>query len=308
MARINLLPWRQEERQRKNKEFNVLAGAAAALSVLAILLAMTFLGNELSNQQAANDKVKAEVARLDGVLTQIDDLEKQRDDMLARMKVIQDLQGHRSVPVRVWDDIARALPGNAYLVGMKREGDMITLTGYAADPNVVSELVRNLDASPWLASSGVPNVKTSVEAYATPSSLNQTKEGDLPRIVLPEDSYISFTVTTKVVTEGFGSEATADPSTNLTVAAPEGISEAQPMVVAPDQTQPTDTTQSDQNAVAPQTQPVAVAPQTQPVVVETQAQAAPAQVPPAQVAPVKVEQPATTTVPGQASTQSVGGQ
>lgn len=228
MARINLLPWRQEERARKNKEFNVMAGAAAALAVLAVLIAMTFLNRELSNQQAANDKIKNENARLDGVMTQIADLERQRDDMLSRMKVIQDLQGHRSIPVRVWDDIARAVPSASYLVSMKRDDNTITLTGFAADNNVVAELIRNLDASRWLANSGVPNIRTSIEAYAVPTPPRQNNNQPV-RAILPEDSYISFTVTTQVVTDGLTAEsmADADPSVNLAVAQPTDASSNQ---------------------------------------------------------------------------------
>lgn len=265
MARINLLPWRQEERLRKNKEFNVLAGAGAAFAILIVLLAMVFLNNELSNQQAANDKVKAEITRLEGVLTEIADLEKQRDDMLARMKVIQDLQGHRSIPVRVWDDIARATPNSAYLVSIKRERDLITLTGFAAGNSVVSEFVRNLDASAWLGGSVIPNISTSVEAYAPPPALAQNnKPGQTQRAVLPEDSYISFTIATKVTSEGLVGDATNDTANNLAVNAPAGTqnqpagqldsgqANTQPAPAQPAQEQPV---QAQPNAQQPTTQP-----------------------------------------------------
>lgn len=303
MARINLLPWRQEERLRKNKEFNAVAGAAAALSILAVLLVMTFLNNELSNQQAANDKIKAENARLDGVLTEIADLEKQRDDMLARMKVIQDLQGRRSIPVRVWDDIARATPSSAYLVGVKREQDLVTLTGFAANNNVVAEFIRNLDASAWLGNSIVPNIKTSVQAYAPPAALAQSNQpGQTPRPVLPEDSYISFTIATKVVSEGLTSEVAGDPANNLTVNAPAGA--AAPGQLA-DPNVPAQPAPTPQGQPAPaQEQPV---PQGQPAQPAAAPQGQSAQ--PAQGQPVPT-QPTTQPAPaqGQANTQPVGGQ
>lgn len=304
MARINLLPWRQEERLRKNKEFNAVAGAAAALSILAVLLVMTFLNNELSNQQAANDKIKAENARLDGVLTEIADLEKQRDDMLARMKVIQDLQGRRSIPVRVWDDIARATPSSAYLIGVKREQDLITLTGFAANNNVVAEFIRNLDASAWLGNSIVPNIKTSVQAYAPPPALAQSNQpSQTPRPVLPEDSYISFTIATKVVSEGLTSEVAGDSANNLTVNAPAGaVAPAQPGQLA-------DPNVPAQPAAAPQGQPTQgqPVPQGQPAQPAAAPQGQSAQ--PAQGQPVPT-QPTTQPAPaqGQANTQPVGGQ
>lgn len=203
MARINLLPWREEERQRKNKEFMVLASAVAAMAALVVLAGLMLLNNDLSNQNAANERIKSENARMDGVLTEIADLEQQKEQMIAQIKVIQDLQGHRSVPVRVWDDIARAVPQAMYLVGIKREGNTITLTGFADNPNVVSQLVRNLDASPWLTNSGVPNIQTDVEAYG--SLIERIREvaksfgaTESTRPDYPEDNYIQFTVTTQV--------------------------------------------------------------------------------------------------------------
>lgn len=190
MARINLLPWRQEERERKNKEFAIMAGAVAALTILIVLLVLTYLNNELSNQQAANDMIRNENARLDGVLTEIESLEQQRTEMLDRMRVIQDLQGRRFVPVRVWDDIARAVPQAMYMTGMRREGQTITFSGFAADANVVSEFVRRLDATPWLGASGVPNIQTDLQAYEVPKSLSQNRP--------IEDRYVRFTVTTQI--------------------------------------------------------------------------------------------------------------
>lgn len=202
MARINLLPWRQEERLRKNKEFTALALAAAGLAIFGVVFAMTLLSNELSNQQAANERIVSENTRLDGVLKDIEMLEQQRDEMLARMKVVQDLQGRRSVPVRVWDDIARAMPKAMYLVSMKREGDVITFEGFADNANVVSDFVRQLDSSTWLGESAAPNIKTNLEAYATATQQADQSQEAVLRRSYPEDRYIQFTVTTKIFLEG----------------------------------------------------------------------------------------------------------
>lgn len=188
MARINLLPWRQEERLRKNKEFNLTAIGVAVVTALALLLALTFLNNMLSDQESANAMIEAENARLETVNAEIATLEEQRENMLSRMKVVQDLQGRRSVPVRVWDDIARAIPPNMYLMSMTRTDDVITITGMADNANVVSQFIRNLDNSVWLGGSAIPNISSN------PTPTNQ----DPNRPVYPEDRYISFTVVTNI--------------------------------------------------------------------------------------------------------------
>ena len=150
MARINLLPWRQEERERRNKEFITLVAAVTLLALLAAFATWSYFNNELEEQRDANALIVKENARLDVILTDIESLEQRREDIISRMQVIQDLQGRRPVPVRIWDDLAKAIPPELYLTNLKREGDLITLTGKADNPNMVSSLIRNLDSSKWM--------------------------------------------------------------------------------------------------------------------------------------------------------------
>lgn len=203
MARINLLPWRQEVRERKNKEFMTLIVAVLLLSLLGAFAAWSYFNRELEQQQQANESIKQANAELDKALEQISTLEQQRNDIIERMKVIQDLQGRRPVPVHVWDDIARLVPAQMYLTNMKREGDVITFTGQADNPNTVSTLIRNLDGSKWLQDSAVvslsqPNAVAYQNAAPNPQPTNTAGGEAEPRPEYPEDRYITFVVTTQI--------------------------------------------------------------------------------------------------------------
>ncbi|MDN6276776.1 PilN domain-containing protein [Psychrobacter sp.] len=199
MARINLLPWRQDERERRNKEFITLVVAVTLLSLLAAFAAWSYFNNELDDQFDANVLVEQKNVRLDGVLTEIDSLEQRREDIISRMQVIQGLQGRRPVPVRLWDDLAKAMPPALYLNSLKREGDVLTLTGLADNPNIISSLIRNLDSSQWMRDSAVTNIQQNISAYESAPQLNNTvNEGEQSRPIYPEDSYVQFVVTTKV--------------------------------------------------------------------------------------------------------------
>ena len=200
MAHINLLPWRQEERERRNKEFITLAAAVTLLALLTAFATWSYFNNELAEQLDANALIEQENARLDTALTEIDSLEQRRDDIVSRMQVIQDLQGRRPVPVHLWDDIAKAIPSALYLNNLKREDDLITLTGKADNPNVVSNLIRNLDNSEWMDNSAVRTIQQDITAYASAPTLPQasTTTGEQPRPTYPEDSYVQFVVTTEV--------------------------------------------------------------------------------------------------------------
>ncbi|WP_198335260.1 PilN domain-containing protein [Psychrobacter celer] len=212
MARINLLPWRAEERERRNKEFITLVVAVTLLTLLAAFATWSYFNNELEEQLDANALIEQENARLDTVLSEIDGLEQRREDIISRMQVIQDLQGRRPVPVRLWDDLAKAMPSALYLNNLKREGDVITLTGLADNPNVVSNLIRNLDSSKWMGNSAVSNIQQNISAYQAAPALNNTiNTGEQTRPVYPEDSYVQFVVTTKVQSE----TATPEEGTGL---------------------------------------------------------------------------------------------
>ena len=203
MARINLLPWRQEERARRNKEFITLVVAVTFLSLLAAFATWSYFNNELAEQLDANALIEQENARLDKALVEIDSLEQRREDIISRMQVIQDLQGRRPVPVRLWDDLAKAIPPALYLNNLKREGDVLTLTGLADNPNVVSSLIRNLDSSKWMGDSAVSNIQQNITAYQAAPVLENTvtTPGEQPRPIYPEDSYVQFVITTKVQSE-----------------------------------------------------------------------------------------------------------
>ena len=203
MARINLLPWREEERARRNKEFITLVVAVTLLSLLAAFATWSYFNNELAEQLDANALIEQENARLDKALVEIDSLEQRREDIISRMQVIQDLQGRRPVPVRLWDDLAKAIPPALYLNNLKREGDVLTLTGLADNPNVVSSLIRNLDSSKWMGDSAVSNIQQNITAYQAAPVLENTvtTPGEQPRPIYPEDSYVQFVITTKVQSE-----------------------------------------------------------------------------------------------------------
>ncbi|WP_350560331.1 PilN domain-containing protein [Psychrobacter sp. CAL346-MNA-CIBAN-0220] len=202
MARINLLPWRQEERERRNKEFIILVVVVTLLALLTAFATWSYFNNELHEQRDANALIEQENSRLDTALTEIDNLEQRRKDIISRMQVIQDLQGQRPVPVHLWDDIAKAIPPGLYLNNLKREGDLLTLTGLADNPNVVSSLIRDLDKSQWMGDSAVRNIQQNITAYQSVPKLNETvTTGEQSRPVYPEDSYVQFVITTQVQLE-----------------------------------------------------------------------------------------------------------
>lgn len=188
MAKINLLPWRAELREQRKKEFVVTIGAVFLLAVVLAGLTWMFFNARLSDQQQANQQVTAANESLDQKLKALDGLQARRDEIVERMKVIQDLQGKRPVSVRLFDEVARMLPANVYLTKFKRVGDKFTIEGKAESPNSVSELLRNLEASSWFRNAFM-------ESYQGPNSGSGVMAKDSGAVApRPEDSYGEFVI------------------------------------------------------------------------------------------------------------------
>jgi type IV pilus assembly protein PilN len=188
MAKINLLPWRAELREQRKKEFIVTIGAVFLLAVVTAGLTWMFFNARLSDQEQANQQITAANQSLDQKLQALDGLQARRDEIVARMKVIQDLQGKRPVSVRLFDELTRMIPVNLYLTRFERKGDKFTIEGRAESPNTVSEFLRSLEASSWFRNAFMNSYQG---AQADEKSAKPQSGSVVPR---PEDSYGEFVI------------------------------------------------------------------------------------------------------------------
>ncbi len=169
MARINLLPWREQLREERRKRFLTGLAAAVVIAIGVILIADQYISAAIDRQMARNAYIHKEIAQLDGRIKDIGDLKARRQQLLERMKIIQDLQGNRPVSGRIFDQLARTLPDGVYFTDVKMTDKTIAISGVAESNNRVSELLRNLDASDWLELPTLTEVKAN-----TASALDQT--------------------------------------------------------------------------------------------------------------------------------------
>ena len=124
-----------------------------------VFLAAQYLNAQIENQMARNEFVRKEIAVLDARIKEISELKTKKEQLLERMKIIQDLQGNRPVIGRVFDQLVRTLPDGVYFSSVKMAGKAITIAGAAESNNRVSNLMRNLDASEWLEAPNLSEVK-----------------------------------------------------------------------------------------------------------------------------------------------------
>ena len=160
MPRINLLPWREEERKKRQRDFGVALAGGVVAAVLAVMATMFVYSQMISNQLDRNARLTAEIKELEKSITEIDGLERQKERLLARMEIIEQLQKSRPEIVHLFDEIARGLPEGVYLTGMKQTGARVEIRGVAQSSTRVSALMRSVDSSEWLSDPEVERVET----------------------------------------------------------------------------------------------------------------------------------------------------
>ena len=149
MANINLLPWREELRQKKNQDYYAVLGGTAILAAFLLYLVNSFYDSAISGQNQRINYLKKETEIIQAKIEEINNLRDTRDQLVERMELIQALQGNRPVIVRVFDEMARSVPDSLYYTRIKFEGSQVILTGIAESNNRVASLMRNFDESPW---------------------------------------------------------------------------------------------------------------------------------------------------------------
>ena len=162
MARINLLPWREQLREERKQRFLVTLVGVLIVAGGMVFLADQYLNAAITQQNARNDFIRNEISALDSRIKEISELKTRRQQLVERMKIIQDLQGNRPIAARVFDQLVRTLPDGVYFNDVKMAGKSISIEGAAESNNLVSSLMRNQDSSDWLT---VPNL-TEVKAVS----------------------------------------------------------------------------------------------------------------------------------------------
>ncbi len=150
MARVNLLPWREQERRRRKRELGIVAAAALGSVLLIGLLLQVQIDTMIDAQRARNVYLEGQIAVLNRRLREINELEKTKADLLARMDVIQELQESRPEIVHLLDQLVDAVPAGVFLTSLQQEDARITVEGRAQSNARVSALMRSIGSSTWI--------------------------------------------------------------------------------------------------------------------------------------------------------------
>ncbi len=160
MPRINLLPWREEERKKRQRDFGVAMGGAVVAGIAVVMATMFVFNSMIQAQERRNARLNDEIEILNKSIEEIDGLERDKERLLARMEIIDQLQKSRPEIVHLFDELVRQLPEGVYLTGLRQNGARVELRGIAQSSTRVSALMRQIDSSDWLDDPEVERVET----------------------------------------------------------------------------------------------------------------------------------------------------
>jgi type IV pilus assembly protein PilN len=176
MPRINLLPWREQERKTRRREFMVAAGGAIFAAIIFVLGGKLLYSSWTDAQNEKNTLLKKEIVKLDAQIADIQDLENRRQRLLARMEIIEKLQRKRPEIVHLFDEIVKTVPEGVYLTAIKQAGNKLEIHGVAQSSTRVSTFMRNIDSSVWMDNPVLQVVESAKESATGGSNFTLTSD------------------------------------------------------------------------------------------------------------------------------------
>ncbi len=187
MARINLLPWREEARGERQRQYLYSLLGTLVLGSILVLLVGLFFNQRISHQEARNQQIQVEINRLQLRINRITELEKTRDRLISRKEVIESLQASRSLTVELLDRLAMSIPVGVTLRTVTQQGTKLTLMGTSQSNARVSAYLQSLEGMAlfrnpelnYVRAASNPESRVESYEYAIQLSLVTTPKNDL---------------------------------------------------------------------------------------------------------------------------------
>ena len=174
MAKLNLLPWRAERRKQRQKEFTSMLGLAAVAGLLIGFLIVMYYNGQIAGQNNRNDLLRKEIVLVEAQIKEIEELDKKKDRLLARKRVIEELQATRSQMVHLFDELARTIADGTQIEELQQNGSTLSMSGRAQSNARVSSYMRSLEASGWITDPQLSVIQATAGDKSLPYSFSLT--------------------------------------------------------------------------------------------------------------------------------------
>lgn len=170
MAKINLLPWREELRQQRKKDFLSTMALCALMTVIGLGLVQLYIGGLKEHQEQRNKLIEEQIAVLDTKIVEVKSIGEKKSQLLAKIDVVQRLQESRPEIVHLFDEIPRTTPDGVFLTRFTQLASDLTFEGKSQSNARVSAFMRSIEASPWLQTPKLDVIKSPVKTSVEQNS------------------------------------------------------------------------------------------------------------------------------------------
>lgn len=150
MTRINLLPWREKQREQEKKLFTTMLLIGVIIAAVIVFLINSYASHLVSNQTARNQILQQEINALDEQIKEIKALKQIREGLISRMSIVQNLQSTRTLMVHLFDELIKVMPPGIYVTKLERKNDIVSLWGYSESNTNISILMRKIESNIWI--------------------------------------------------------------------------------------------------------------------------------------------------------------
>ncbi|PSW19234.1 pilus assembly protein PilS [Photobacterium sanctipauli] len=150
IAKLNLLPWREERRRQHRQRFTALLAGVAGMVAFGLWLASGFLGQQQQIQHERNSQLSNEIRLLEQQLSLLPEMDRQRDALSQRLAVITDIQKGRNHITRLMSLLPSVVPQGVYLKSLVMTGSHTKVEGVGDSNGRLATLLSNAESSEWL--------------------------------------------------------------------------------------------------------------------------------------------------------------
>lgn len=150
MANINLLPWREEAREKQKRDYIGVLFAVFLFASLIVYLSLVVIEMMTDDQRSRNAYLESEIQLLDTQIAEIREIKKRKKDIERRTEIILNLQQARNLPTHVLDELVRIVPPGIYLSSIEKKGSLLWIEGRSESNNNVANMMRKVKTSEWL--------------------------------------------------------------------------------------------------------------------------------------------------------------
>lgn len=172
MAKINLLPWREELRKKRQQNFIIAIGVSVVVTCILFGLVYSHIESLKNYQMARNARLDEEIKIVDGKIKEISDIETKKAKLIEKIELIHNLEESRPKIVHLFDELRKVTPKGIFLITLTQKGVELTVNGKSESNSMVSEYMNAIDHSIYLTS---PKLKI-VRGQANNGEKNQTNE------------------------------------------------------------------------------------------------------------------------------------